>query len=168
VARRHLNADTNLFLDQLTSLNTDTFAADNNDEDTSLLSTTLTGVGFNLWRGKDPRSFQELQLGVGARYRYDEINFERVRDEVDPVLGIVYRSRQLPIWLGVWDQTLALVSDPGDLSDVSMWSSTQLSFPLSKRWSWRNEFVLRYEEKRPGPDYPQLRFQFSTGINYTF
>ncbi|MFO8238033.1 MAG: tetratricopeptide repeat protein [Prochlorococcaceae cyanobacterium] len=168
VARRHLNADTNLFLDQLTSLNTDTFAADNNDEDTSLLSATLTGVAFNLWRGKDPRSFQELQLGVGARYRYDEINFERVRDEVDPVLGIVYRSRQMPIWLGVWHQTLAVVSPPGDLRDVSLWSSTQLSIPLSKRWSWRNEFVLRYEQRRPGPDYPQLRFQFSTGVNYTF
>ncbi|MCP9888652.1 hypothetical protein KBY96_12040 [Cyanobium sp. ATX 6A2] len=129
LARRHLDANVNLFFDQLTSLNTDTFSADNNDEDKSLLSTTLTGAGFNLGRGKDPRSFQELQLGVGARYRYDEINFERVRDHVDPVLGIVYRSRQIPLWLGFWDQTLALVSPPGDLSDVSMWSSTGLSFP---------------------------------------
>lgn len=168
VARRHLDANVNLFFDQLTSLNTDTFSADNNDEDKSLLSTTLTGVGFNLGRGKDPRSFQELQLGVGARYRYDEIKFERVRDNVDPVLGIVYRSRQIPLWLGFWDQTLALVSPPGDLSDITMWSSTGLSFPLSTRWHWKHEFVVRYEQQRPGPDYPQLRFEFATGITYSF
>lgn len=168
VARRHLNAELNLFFDQITSLNTDTFAASNDDEDTSLLSTTLTGIGFNLWRGVDPGSFHELQLGLGARYRYDEIGFNRVRDEIDPVLGIVYRSRQIETWLGIWEQTLGLVAPPGDLADLSILSTTRLSVPLSTRWSWTNILELRYEERRPGPGFPQARFQFSSGINYSF
>lgn len=112
-----------------------------------------------------PRHDLQFELLLAANY--DEISFERVRDEVDPVLGIVYRSRQIPIWPGLWDQTLTLLSPPGDLSDVSVRSSTRLSIPLSRRWSWRNEFMLRDEETRPGADYPQLRFQFSTGVNDT-
>ena len=96
VFRRHLNADWNLFIDHLTSLNEDTFASDNNDEDTALLVPTLLGAGLNLWRGKKATSFQEIQLGAGARYQYDDVDFTERRNLVEPVIGVVYRAQEAP------------------------------------------------------------------------
>jgi hypothetical protein len=48
------------------------------------------------------------------------------------------------------------------------WSTTTLSLPLSERWRWENELVLRYRT-RPADIYdPNLNAIFSTGLTYQF
>lgn len=168
VLRHHLDEKFNLFLNQLTSLNMDILSADNDDEGNSLISTTLAGAGVNLWRGDNAASFQEIQLGVGGRYRFDDINLEQSQDQLDLVVGVVYRTREVPIWIAMWDQTLEVVTSPSELGDLSVWSSTRLVFPFTDSWSWSNEFIIRYELQRPNPDYPPMWFQFFTGLTYSF
>jgi hypothetical protein len=168
VLRRHLNADWNLFVDHLTSLNEDTFASDNDDEDTALLATTLFGAGLNLWRGEKTTSFQEIQLGAGARYQYDYVDFEERRNRFEPVIGVVYRAQEVPFWIGTLDLSLAFITPPGDFERFSVWSSSALSFPLADRWEWRNAITARYRNTPVEVGYPSVYFQMSSGVTYSF
>ena len=78
-------------------MNDSTFSTQDDDDDVSVQFSTLVSYGYNFWRGADPSSFQAVQLGVGPRYEYAEINLTRQRDQVDPIAALVYRSRDVPI-----------------------------------------------------------------------
>lgn len=168
VFRHHLDRRWNLFFDQLASVNNDTFSSRDDDEDLSLLSVSLAGIGMNLWRGETPSSFLEAQLGVGVRYEYEWIDFQQKLNQVDPNLAFVLRARELSLGAVRWNQILALGSVMNDWSNAFVWSTTSIKLPLGDRWWWNNEFVLRYRTEPVDADDPSVNALFSTGLIYKF
>jgi hypothetical protein len=168
VFRHHLDRRWNLFFGQLASVNNDTFASRDDDEDLSVLSVSLAGIGLNLWRDANPSSFVEAQLGVGVRYEYEFIDFEQRQNRLDPNLTLLLRAREVPVGKGRINQILALGSLMNEWDNALLWSTTSISFPLSKRWRWKNELVFRYRTEPVDNDDPNLNAIFSTGLTYQF
>jgi hypothetical protein len=168
IFRHHLDRRWNLFFDQLVSVNNDAFSSRDNDEDLSILSVSLVGIGLNLWRDANPSSFVEAQLGVGVRYEYEFIDFEQRQNQLDPNLALVLRAREVPFGNGRINQILWVGSLMNDWENAFLWSTTSISFPLSKRWGWKNELVLRFRTQPIDNDDPNLNAIFSTGLTYKF
>ncbi len=82
--RRAINFFTNFF----TTGNLNIFATATDDEDLNYIAGFATGIGLNLWRGEQQRQFLDLQLGVGARYEYADIDFEVLRNSTQPTLNL--------------------------------------------------------------------------------
>ena len=168
VFRHHLDRRWNLFFDQLVNVNNDSFASRDDDEDLSVVSVSLAGIGLNLWRDANPSSFVEAQLGAGVRYEYEYIDFEQRQNRLNPNLALVLRAREVPVGNGRINQILALGSLMNEWDNAFLWSTSSISFPLSKRWRWKNELVLRYRTQPVDSDDPNLNAIFSTGLTYQF
>jgi hypothetical protein len=74
----------------------------------------------------------------------------------------------VPVGKGRINQILALGSLMNEWDNALLWSTTSISFPLSKRWRWKNELVLRYRTEPVDSDDPNLNTIFSTGLTYQF
>ena len=168
VYRRHLNSDWNLFYDQLLAVNASGFATDDDDEDLSAVSTSFVGAGLNLWRGDHPGRFLDLQLGVGPRFEYEYIDFERKKNKLGGAIGMVLLGRDIPIG----SSTLSILLGGGaymdDWTDVSILFDSTLDVPLSRRWAWSNRFVLRFRSDTVVESNPQFNSIFSSGFTFKF
>ena len=168
VYRRHLNAKWNFFTNLFNSTNQDLFSSKNDDEDLTIITGVYAGGGLNLWRGDSPSNFLDFQLGIGPRYEFDYIDFERRRNQVDPTLIFNLLGRNVPLGKVQLNQTFAILPSLSSLENFFVVSDTNLSIPLSKKWSFSNRLFLRYRNERIFEDNPNLEFMFSTGINYEF
>jgi hypothetical protein len=168
VFRRHLDAKWNLFFGQLATVNNDTFSSRNDDNDLSILTASLIGAGYNLWRGEKPSSFVEVQIGAGARYEYEKLDSAEIVNEAAPNLAVILRARELKLSRLRLNQTVSVGSLMDEWSNVFMWSTTSIQLPLSERWSWTNTLLLRYRTQPVDKDDPNLNASFATGLTYTF
>ncbi|MFQ6538045.1 MULTISPECIES: DUF481 domain-containing protein [Aphanothece] len=168
VFRRHLDAKWNLFFAQLATVNNETFASRNDDNDLSVITASLVGVGMNLWRGEKPSSFAEVQLGAGLRYEYEELDSEKLVNQIAPNLSLILRARELKLGRVRLNQTLSIGSLMDEWSNAFIWSVTSIQLPLTERWSWTNTLLLRYRTKPVASDDPSLNASFATGLSYTF
>ncbi|MDM7952568.1 MAG: hypothetical protein QUV07_05050 [Cyanobium sp. CZS 25K] len=171
VYRHRLDRHNFLFIDQLVAVNDSTFSTqddDDDDGDVSVLFSTLFGYGYNFWQGADPSSFQAVQLGVGPRYEYAEINLTRQRDQVDPIAALVYRSRDVPIGPAKWSQVFALATPVNSFDEAFLWSSTRLDWPITRQWMWTNRLSLRYRSRSLEAGFKRLNVILSTGLTCTF
>lgn len=157
-----------LFIDQLVTVNDSTFSTQDDDDDVSVQFSTLVSYGYNFWQGADPSSFQAVQLGVGPRYEYAEINLTRQRDQVDPIAALVYRSRDVPIGPAKWSQVFALATPVDSFDEAFIWSSTRLDWPITKQWMWTNRLSLRYRSRLLEAVFKRLSVILSTGLTYKF
>ncbi|MEL4896523.1 DUF481 domain-containing protein [Crocosphaera sp. Alani8] len=168
VYRRHFNHKWSFFTGFFNSTNQDLFAAKNDSEDLSIISNLLVGAGFNLWRGDSIRQFLDIQLGVGPRYEYEYINFEKLRDEIDPTVAILLFGRGFAIDDARINQTFAITPSVDDFNNYNVTSDTELSIPISDRWSLSNRIFFRYRNEVSLEENPNLEFLFTTGVNYRF
>lgn len=168
IYRRHLNRKWNLFYDQLTSVNSTTFSTDDDDQDLSAISASYAGVGLNLWRGDDPGSFLDLQLGIGPRYQYEYIDYERKKDKLGAALGLILVGRKIPIGASRLSIILGSGAYMDDWEDAVLLFDSTLDIPLSRRWSWSNRLVLRYLTDPIAERYPKMNALFSTGFTFKF
>ncbi len=168
VYRHRLDQRNFLFIDQLVAVNDSTFSTQDDDDDVSVLFSTLVSYGYNFWQGADPSSFQAVQLGVGPRYEYAEINLTRQRDQVDPIAALVYRSRDVPIGPAKWSQVFALATPVDSFDEAFLWSSTRLDWPITKQWMWTNRLSLRYRSRLLEAVFKRLNVILSTGLTYKF
>jgi hypothetical protein len=168
VYRHHLDSERNFFVGFLNSINQDLYSSKNADEDLTIISGLYFGAGWNLWRGDSPSDFLDFQLGIGARYEYDYINFEQERNQIDPVLAIIVLGRGFSIGEAKLNQTFAIVPALNNFNNYIINSDTKLSVPLSKRWSFTNRLFVRYWNQLIVEENPKVQFFFSTGLEYKF
>jgi putative salt-induced outer membrane protein YdiY len=168
VYRRHLDAKWNLFFGQLATVNNDTFSSRNDDNDLSVLTASLIGAGYNLWRGEKPSSFVEVQIGAGVRYEYEELDSVEILNEAAPNLALILRARELKLGRLRLNQTLSIGSLMDDWSNAFLWSTTSIQLPLTERWSWTNTLLLRYRTQPVDDNDPNLNASFASGLTYTF
>jgi hypothetical protein len=168
VFRRHLDARWNLFFDQLATVNNDTFSSRNDDNDISVVTASLLGAGMNLWRGEQPSSFIEIQVGAGIRYEYEELDSVELINEASPTLAVILRARELKLGKVSLNQTLSIGSLIDEWSNSFIWSTTTIQLPLTENWSWNNTFLVRYRTQPVASDDPRLNASFASGLTYTF
>jgi hypothetical protein len=168
IYRYHLNPKWSLIYDQLTVLNSSAFESDDDDGDLSFSSFHYVGVGMNLWRGSSPAEFLDLQFGFGPRISYEFLDFKQRRNEVQPAITLIMVGRDIQLGKARLAQLLGVSTATTEWDDISLLSDTSLIVPLGRRWSWKNNFVVRYRNK-PIVDYnPSINFLFSTGFSFRF
>lgn len=168
VYRRHLDRRRYLFADQFVAVNDSTFSAQDDDDDVSVLSSIGVGLGYEFWRGLGTGSFQALQLGVGARYEYAEIDLRRRRDQVDPIVALIYRAREIPLGRAKWSQIFSLAAPVDSFDEAFVFASARLDWPISTHWLWTNRLSVRYRSRPIQEDYPNWNLILSTGLTYQF
>ncbi len=168
IYRRHLSSKWNLFYDHLLAVNATGFAVADDDEDLSAITSSLVGAGLNLWRGDHPGSFLDLQLGIGPRYEYEYVDFQRLKDKLGAALGLILVGREIPIG----GSRLAILFGGGsyldDWNDGFALLDTTIDIPLSRRWAWSNSLVLRYQADTVIKQNPNLSSVFSSRFTFKF
>ena len=165
--RHHFNPQWNFFTGIFLTGNLNIFASATDDEDLSYIAANATGIGLNLWRGKQ-RQFVDLQLGVGARYEYADIDFEVLRSRTEPTLNLNLWARGLQLWTANVEQLFFATFSFNDFEDYFLLSRTKLSLPLGEKWSLDNTIWLRYRNQTLREINPNLEFFFTTGIGFKF
>ena len=81
-------------------------------------------------------------------------------------LGLILVGREIPIG----GSKLAILfgggSYLGDWNDVSVLLDTTLDVPISRRWSWSNSFVLRYQSDNVVEQNPNFNAIFSSRFTF--
>ena len=167
-SRHHFNAKWNLFTNFFNSTNQNLFSSKNDDEDLVIISEFFVGAGLNLWRGDSRGDFLDLQLGIGPRYEYDYIDSEQKRNQVAPALALILLGRDFSIGKAKINNTFIIVPALNDFNNYIITSDTNLSVPLSERWSLSNRLFVRYRNEIVFEDNPKVEFFFSTGLKYKF
>lgn len=168
VYRYHLDDDWHLFVNNLSSVNSGVFASGTDDEDTSILVASYAGPGINLWRGSSSDQFLDLQLGIGARFEYEDRNFKLERDDLSPSVVLILFGRGIPIGRATLAPTVAVGAGSDQLDELVMYSDLNLNLPISERWAWNSRIVARYTTEPATDDNPNLNLQYVTGLTYTF
>ena len=109
-----------------------------------------------------------MQLGVGPRYDYAEINLTRQHDHVDPIAALVYRSRDVPIGPAPWGQVFALATPVNSFDEAFLWSSTRLDWSITRPWMWTNRLSLRCRSLSLEAGFKRLNVILSTGLTCKF
>ena len=167
VYRHHFNPQWHFFTDILITGNLNIFAAATDDEDLNYIVGIATGIGLNLWR-KEQRQFVDLQLGVGARYEYADIDFELLKNGTEPILNLILRAEGFQLWTAKLDQLFGVTLPFADFDDFFLTSRTKFSFPLGEKWSFDNTLWLRYRNQKLLESNPNLQVFFTTGIGFKF
>ncbi len=135
----------------------------NDDDGIRIRSNLYTGPGINIWRA-GPEQTLDMQLGAGVRY---EDSNRRTDDFDGPVFqyklryyNIVFSSLRLR-------QFLIFELPPENTEDYYIESSTTLSVPLTKGWSFDNSLLMKYSGI-PTFNNPNFRINFQAGIKYDF
>ncbi len=76
--RRHTNRKWQYFADLLVQLNNGFLSSSLDHSDTSSSGVLVAGKSLNLWRGKSPQQFLDLQIGVGASYVSDNLQSDNL------------------------------------------------------------------------------------------
>lgn len=168
VYRYHFDKDWSFFTNTLITANQDFFASQNDDDDLSILGNLLLGGGYNLWRGETPNNSVDLQIGLGSIYEYDFFDGEKRRNQLSPALGILLQSRGLKLGNAELNHILAIIPALNDLENYTITSDSNLSIPLSEKWSFTNRLFVRYRNQLIYENNPKVQFFFSTGVKYTF
>ncbi|MDJ0659147.1 MAG: hypothetical protein QNJ42_06610 [Crocosphaera sp.] len=168
VYRRHFDEDWNFFVDFFSSVNEDLYSARNDDEDLTIITGLWLGAGLNLWRGKSNNEFLDFQLGVGPRYEYDYVNFKQRKNEASPTLGIIFLGRGFSVGKAKINHTFAFLPALDELDDLVLTSNTELSYPITERWSFVSRLFLRHRSDKVLEENPDLNMFFSTGLEYSF
>ncbi|WP_342596711.1 DUF481 domain-containing protein [Cyanobacterium aponinum UTEX 3222] len=168
VYRHHFDKEWSFFTNALITANQEFFASQNDDDDLSILGNLLFGGGYNLWRGETPSNSVDLQLGLGGIYEYDFFDGEKRRNQLSPALGILLQSRGLKLGNAELNHILAIIPALNDLENYTITSDSNLSIPLSEKWSFTNRLFVRYRNQLIEKDNPKVQFFFSTGVQYTF
>ena len=167
-SRHHFNAQWNFFTNFFNSTNQNLFSSKNDDEDLVILSEFFVGAGLNLWRGDSRGDFLDLQLGIGPRHEYDYIDSELKRNQIDPALALILTGRGFSIGKAKINHTFLIVPALNDFNNYIITSDTNLSIPLSKKWSFTNRLFARYRNELIFEENPKVEFFFSTGLEYEF
>lgn len=165
--RHHFNPQWNFFTDILITGNLNIFAAATDDEDLDYVVGIATGIGLNLWR-KEQRQFVDLQLGVGARYEYADIDFQLLRNGTEPTLNLNLWAKGFQLWTAKVDRLFGVTLLFDDFEDFFLLSRTKFSFPLGEKWSFDNTLWLRYRNQKLLETNPNLQVFFTTGIGFKF
>ena len=168
VHRKHFNAKWNFFTNFFNSTNQDLYSSRNDDEDLTIITDIYAGAGLNLWRGDSPSNFVDFQLGIGASYVYDFIDFEQRRNQIDPVLAIMFLGRGFSLGESTINHSFSFIPALNNFNNYTLTSNTKLSIPLSKKWSFNNRLFVRYRNELILEDNPKVEFFFSTGLEYQF
>ena len=168
VYRYHLDNDWSVFVNNLNAVNSGVIIGSSGDDDTSVLSASFLGPGLNLWRGSSVESFLDLQLGFGARYEYDEISLETVRNRISPSVVLILYGRAIPIGKALFAPTVGVGLASEQLDELVMYTDLNLKIPISKSWAWNSRVVARYSTDNPGGQSNNLNFQYLTGLTYKF
>nr|WP_242027655.1 DUF481 domain-containing protein [Cyanobacterium aponinum] len=168
VYRHHFDKEWSFFTNALITANQEFFASQNDDDDLSILGNLLFGGGYNLWRGETPNNSVDLQVGLGGIYEYDFFDGEKRRNQLSPALGILLQSRGLKLGNAELNHILAIIPALNDLENYTITSDSNLSIPLSEKWSFTNRLFVRYRNQLIERDNPKVQFFFSTGVQYTF
>ncbi|MGK7923691.1 MAG: DUF481 domain-containing protein [Spirulina sp.] len=167
--RHHFSRKWHYFTDLTAQLNQGFFSASTEDEDTVFTGGIVMGGGVNLWRGKSPQQFLDLQMGVGVRYDFDDIVSEDVFvSRTDPVLWMALWSRNLPLGATEIDQILAFSPSLTNANNFEVLSRTKFSIPLTENLSFVNTLQLRYRNEPILESNPNWNILFSTGFGYDF
>lgn len=166
--RKHYDYEWSLFNFSFATVNNDLFAPKNDDEDITAIVETSVGASYNIWRGRDNQEFWDFQMGMGFRYEYDYIDFELIKNQLEPTIhfGLVGKSIR---WGKTKVDQFFTVSTPfRNFNNYIIVSQTRLSIPITKRWSFANRLFIRYRNEKVLEDNPKLQFVFSTGFDYKF
>lgn len=166
--RNHFNENWSFFTSFFSSVNEDLYSARNDDEDLTIVTGLWFGAGLNLWRGESNSEFLDFQLGIGPRYEYDYVNFKEIKNEISPTLGIIFLGRGFSMGKAKINQTFAFLPALDELDDFVLTSNTQLSYPLTERWSFVSHLFLRHRSDQVLEENPALNMFFSTGLEYAF
>ncbi len=167
--RRHANRKWQYFTNLVVQLNNGFLASSTEDEDTTSSGLLVVGKGLNLWRGKSPERFLDLQVGVGASYLSDELRSANLSaNRVDPVLFVSLWSRSIPIDKAKIDQTLSFVTAVDEFSRFEIFSRTKLSIPLNERLSFTNTLQLLYRNEKILETNPNWNVSFTMGLGFSF
>ena len=167
--RHHFSPQVQYFANLLMQLNQGFISPSTEDEDTAFAGSSVMGGGYNLWRGKSPQQFLDLQVGVGVQYEYDEIVSEDVfLSEADPVLWLGLWAQSVPLGTTEIDQIIAFLPTLTDFNNFIIFSRTQFSIPLTERLSFVNTLQLRYRNVPVLEANPNWNILFSTGLGYDF
>ncbi len=168
IYRRHFDEDWSFFINFFSSVNEDLYSARNDDEDLTIITGMWLGAGLNLWRGESNREFLDFQLGVGPRYEYDYVDFEERRNETSPTLGIIFSGRGFSLGKAKINQSISLLPALDDLDDLVLTSNTQLSYPITERWSFVSRLFLRHRSDKVLEENPAVNMFFTTGLEYGY
>ncbi len=168
VYRYHLNDTWNLFAGNFTAVNSGVITGSTDDEDTTVVNSTFLGPGINLWRGETIENFLDLQLGFGARYEYDEINEDVVRDRLSPVIGLILYGRGFSIGEATFSPLLAVGTGSEQFDEYFAYVDLNLKIPIRKNWAWNSRILARYASESPDNRSNSLNYQYLTGLTYTF
>ncbi len=168
IYRHHFDSRWSFFSNTLVTANQEFFASQNDDEDSSILGNVLLGGGYNLWRGKTPSNSVDLQVGLGGIYEYDFFDGENRRNQISPAFGILLQSRGLKLGNAEINHIIAIIPSLSDLENYTITSDSNLSIPLSKKWSFTNRLFVRYRNQLIYENNPKVQFFFSTGLQYKF
>ena len=168
IYRRHFDEDWSFFINFFSSVNEDLYSARNDDEDLTIITGMWFGAGLNLWRGESNSEFLDFQLGIGPRYEYDYVDFEERRNETNPTLGIIFLGRGFSVGKATINQTFSFLPALDELDNFVLSSNTQLSYPLTKRWSFVSRLFWRHRSNQVLEENPALNMFFSTGLEYSF
>jgi tetratricopeptide (TPR) repeat protein len=166
VYRRHYNEDWSFFTNLFVSTNQNFYASSNNDEDLEIIAVSYHGAGLNLWRGDKPRQFLDFQMGIGPRYEYSYINFQQLRNQIDPVFGFILYGRGFEIGGLSIDSTFYFTPVITDFNRYIIGSDSSFNLSLSKRWKLTNRLFMRYQNEPISQGTPNFEFFFSTGLQY--
>ena len=168
VYRRHFDENWSFFVDFFSSINEDLYSARNDDEDLTIITGLWLGAGLNLWRGESNNEFLDFQLGIGPRYEYDYVDFKQRKNETSPTLAIIFLGRGFSLGKATINHTFGFLPALDDLDDFVVTSNTQLSYPITERWSFVSRLFLRHRSDKVLEENPDLNMFFSTGLEYSF
>ena len=166
--REDVNPQLNFFTNFFTTGNLNIFAASTDDEDLNYIAGFATGIGLNLWRREQQRQILDLQLGLGARYEYADIDFAVLRNRTQPTLNLNLWARGFQLGTAEIDQLFFITLPFDNFEGFFLLSRTKFSFPIGKRLSFDNTIWFRYRNETLIETNPNLEAFFTTGIGLKF
>jgi tetratricopeptide (TPR) repeat protein len=166
--RHHFNEKWSFAANFFNSINQSLYSSKNDDQDLAVNSVVLVGGGLNLWRGDSRDNFLDLQIAVGTRYQYDYIDFKLRRNQLDPALALILWGRGFSLGEANINELFVIMPNLNNFNQYEIVSDTELSFPLSQKWSFTNRLFLRYTNELVFEENPKVLFLFTTGLEYKF
>ena len=139
------------------------FFASNDDEDLEITAASSVGAGLNLWRGRTPQEFLDLQMGIGPRYEYNFVDFEEQRNQVDPFLGLFLYGRGFDLGFASMDSLFYLTPNLTNFNHYIIGSDNALKIPISSRWNLTNRLFIRFHNNPINEETPKPQWRTQVG-----
>ncbi len=109
-----------------------------------------------------------MQLGLGARYEYADIDFEVLRNKTQPTLNLNLWARGFQLGTAEIDQLFFVLLPFDNFEEFLLTSRTKFSFPIGERLTFDNTIWFRYKNETLIETNPNLEVFFTTGIGLKF